>query len=485
VRGLNTMIEVPPALAPSARLWPPTSPALAGPRKSALLLAFCLPLLVCFEFTFIGRVHLAEIALIGLLPVWILQRQAPMDRRVWLLLVLGALWLASQIITDQIRGTPPADYLRGWAKISLFLLLFYAMQLFIGRSPQLILAFGMGLAAGGACKYFFFRVDYAVGDTAVNYWKFGLGGPVTGLLICLLCLGYFRRRPMLSLSLLSALTFAHMMLGARSASLIVFATTACLAIHALRVHGFMRSRSSLLLWSGTVFAASGVILWFIYSISLDSRYAGIDLRAKHELQSQAKGGILVGGRSEFLIAMRAIYDSPLLGHGSWAKNAKYANMDLAEYGLDRRDGSGVNLIPTHSHIFGAWVEAGILGGLFWLVVLALTLRGLLSVFRWSHSLTPLVVFTAIGLLWSIPFSPFGFEDRFFMAFEISIILYQLRLGGGHPEGLLSKGSRRSVRKVLRRSPMAGHLHGEPAIRSKFGDRHYLSHTERAELRAPR
>jgi hypothetical protein len=71
-----------------------------------------------------------------------------------------------------------------------------------------------------------------------------------------------------------------------------------------------------------------------------------------------------------------------------------------------------DLIPTHSFLLGAWVEAGLLGAIFWAWVIILPVRVLLR----PHSLTdfpiPLIAFIAFLFIWDILFSPFGSMARF-------------------------------------------------------------------------
>ena len=37
-------------------------------------------------------------------------------------------------------------------------------------------------------------------------------------------------------------------------------------------------------------------------------------------------GLLLGGRSEFLVSSLAVLESPVIGHGSWAKDCRYASL---------------------------------------------------------------------------------------------------------------------------------------------------------------
>ena len=95
---------------------------------------------------------------------------------------------------------------------------------------------------------------------------------------------------------------------------------------------------------------------------------------------RGKLGVLVGGRPETLVAIQAIIDSPIIGHGSFAVDEKYLQLlqDIQyKYGYsdsDEAEDIDVPSIPTHSHLTQAWVESGILGGIFWIYVLVLVGR---------------------------------------------------------------------------------------------------------------
>ena len=96
---------------------------------------------------------------------------------------------------------------------------------------------------------------------------------------------------------------------------------------------------------------------------------------------------MLGGRPEILVSSRAVLDSPILGHGSWAKDFKYNEMLndlLIEQGkrenyLQDLDPDWRGLIPVHSHLMGAWVWAGILGAIFWAYIFWLVIKGIVRV----------------------------------------------------------------------------------------------------------
>jgi hypothetical protein len=155
----------------------------------------------------------------------------------------------------------------------------------------------------------------------------------------------------------------------------------------------------------------------VYAHYVERGVFGQYAQRKLEVQTNGAGGLLLGGRGEILASGQAIIDSPLLGHGSWARDPTYAAIlaeKRAELGYKNVEGQGGkkdDLIPTHSYIFGAWVEAGLAGGLFWLFVLAYTIRALVKA-SGSEPLIPLFAFTGFLLVWDILFSPLGMPTRF-------------------------------------------------------------------------
>ena len=126
-----------------------------------------------------------------------------------------------------------------------------------------------------------------------------------------------------------------------------------------------------------------------------------------------------------------IYDSPILGHGSWARDPTYIiEMVEALAALGYNDPTnglmGDELIegsiPSHSYIFGAWVHAGILGAVFWIWVFLWTARSLLRVYPPSLELLPVMSYVTFALLWNIALSPVGLTSRIVDPYYIVLIM---------------------------------------------------------------
>jgi O-antigen ligase len=162
-------------------------------------------------------------------------------------------------------------------------------------------------------------------------------------------------------------------------------------------------------------------------------------KAKYALQSSGKFRLIapfVADRPTFYIGIKAIEASPIIGHGSWARNPKYTTEALADL---KKDGynvdpnlinqlKGEDTIPAHSYLLEAWVDGGILGGLFWLVILGLVAAVFLTLYAIRESLSPLIAFLMMYLTWSILLSPYGSDQRVTAVYSILVLLYAWRRG---------------------------------------------------------
>jgi O-antigen ligase len=177
---------------------------------------------------------------------------------------------------------------------------------------------------------------------------------------------------------------------------------------------------------GIVLLAGGVVAKTMTTLA-SSGALGVQAQQKNQLQSSAGWGILLGGRPEILVSSRAIFDSPILGHGSWAKDMKYTRM-LAEleneFGIKASDTLGAKfnyLIPAHSHLTGAWVNAGVLGGIFWIYILISAMKAISVAVRSQLPMKPVYVPLFILFIWDIMFSPIGASRRFVDCYLIVLI----------------------------------------------------------------
>lgn len=390
------------------------------------LIAFITPTFLWLELNLIGRIFVPEMILIGMLPFLLLSRGRMLtDSQPRTFLILAFLWLLAQIATDLIRGTPFVDYSRGWSKITFFSLNFCALYMLLHGSRQRIVLFALGISIGGFLTMMLNPPEFA----ARQPWKFGLGF-ATILLIVIVS----QWRPLFKVWFVPALMIGSVgvysiMVGSRSLAGI----TILVALYVL-VQQILGRRNT----APAGFSAVRTVLFFVcgvgiatmllstYQFAASQGHLGEFAEDVYASQASGSFGVLLGGRSEIFISSQAVMDSPIIGHGSWAKNPKYAQriLELEKFGYEVNYlAADSELIPTHSHIMGGWVESGIMGMFFWLWVLVLVFRVLSNLYMVREPLAPLVTFIGFLMLWDILFSPFGAERRVTIAFNIVLMMF--------------------------------------------------------------
>lgn len=418
---------------PSA--WPAGRTAsasrLGSKELGARLLTFAIPVMIAVEVPGLGTIYLAELCLIGLLPVLLVLRGRMLQSKALaFLLTMGLIYFGTQVITDVIRETPFVDYARGWSRILFLLFSFVSTYLLVGNDRARLICFAYGLVVGSAIHLVVNNPLSSIG------WKFGFAGPTTTLILIGFSLMPVLRSPssLVGPMILAALGVFSAFMDFRSWGGVLMLSAAFLSIPAvLRLVGLRPKPLSYgrMLIMGTVLLATGYGALKLYGLAAESGMLGERSRDKYETQSALGDiGVLLGGRSESLVTVQAIQDSPLIGHGSWAKDRYYAELrQLMLYRLgfvNRFIEPETDLIPTHSHLLGSWVEAGIGGALFWVGVLGLIIAALRRLYASDDPLRPYLVFLMFLFIWDILFSPFGAQRRLTNGFLMVAVLFALK-----------------------------------------------------------
>lgn len=397
-------------------------------------LAFMLPILGLIQFELVGQVFVHELILLILFVPLFLRRGNYFTKSGGMIIFLFVcIWLAAQIFTDFVRNSPPEDYFRGWAKISFFMIGFVSLSCLLVNEKRALWWVTASVIPLFYRPFLLFSHDL---DPLV-LWKFGVG-PALLLFCCLPFIWLLHRKPLggSGFKAIANLHFAFgvlsFFLNARSFAALSILTGILILIYAKRRGGVI-SAASLAIASVAVLIVVN-ILALAYSYGASSGMFGAEAQEKYESQVMYGGGLinmLLGGRSEGLVSTQAIADSPIIGHGSWAKNFKYSMM-LADL---RRNFSEVNegavtddtmdgLIPSHSYLLGAWVEAGIVGGAFWLFIILWMLFRVLPAAWLSGDVVGLFVVMSLPLFfWNVLFSPFGANVRVEVAGFLAICIF--------------------------------------------------------------
>ena len=399
-----------------------------GYSIAADVLTFVVAAAGSFVVHVVGDLPVADLVLLPLLPFLIgfnaRRLLRPSFRPIFVLLLL---WLAAQIVTDVYRGTEAIDWMRGDARILFITIDFVGLALLVGKSVRRHVLFLAGYAVGSMLVVRLQPNEYT------DFWKFGYAQGVTLSVVLLSCYFFTRRKYAVVVLLLMVLACVHMAFNFRSPILYLFITIILVTpviperIGELRLLPAAGSKMRLLVLVVMALSAgqsAGSLVVFLGSHGV----LGEDAKEKNDAEANVKGGLLIGGRPEILISSRAVMDSPILGHGSLARDFKYTeefNDIQVEYGrIDDKQAAEedeTGSIPSHSHLMGAWVYAGVFGGLFWGYILFLTLKGLIRTAITQPPLAPIYIFTLLTFVWNILFSPAGSVTILLDTFMMNLI----------------------------------------------------------------
>lgn len=403
--------------------------AVRGAREPhvADAILFLAPTLQFLQLDVIGHLYLTDLLLAVALPFLVLNRghqlRAPLPRTA---IRLFLLWLMAQVVTDLIRASTVVDFGRGWAMIAFSLTSFCSIYLLIEGRPSRIALFAAGAALGALLSSLVTPSAYALQDP----WKFGYGIGTTTIIALLAA--WPRKGPTRprvgSAALLLGASGLNLILGFRSLGAVTFIAALFVAVVALRRPGRDEARPLTVttLVVAVLLAALGA--WAalqVYSHAAESGWLGAEAKAKYEMQAVGSYGLLLGGRSESLVSTRAIADSPLIGHGSWAKDCYYSSLYLElrrDAGYFPGEENQQCLIPAHSYLLGSWVQAGVLGSVIWVWVLILAMRSMAVVYARRSRAAPFVAFVALLVIWNTLFSPYAGDARFMVPFYLVVVM---------------------------------------------------------------
>jgi len=396
--------------------------------------AFLVPALLAIDFVGAGRLYLSEVALLLLLPALLFRHRdsglAPIPAT---FVVLCLVWLDGLVATDIFRSTPLHDLERGWSKVAFTLANFIALYLIFENKPRRFVLFGYGLAVGLFLTYLVNPGPYGASEA----WKFGYGYSLTLIAVLFACTDVATQRRVLRCGVLAAVAIANLLHDFRSLAGVCVLTTFYVAAAGLT--GRDRSRSPVRVSAGgvlglvTLLAAVGLSFVSLYGHLAGSGALGARAADKYSSQAGGAYSLLVNGRPEILVSSRAVADSPLLGHGSWAKDPKYLEMQVGAGQHPSQATLETGPIPTHSYLMGAWVEAGILGAFVWAWALWLAISVLMLLYRRDGKLVPLVAFAGFALIWNVFFSPYGSFERLIAPFYVLVLILASRSLGTEKE----------------------------------------------------
>lgn len=377
-----------------------------------------------------GQWFAGELFLLLLMPLLLYDRfyrQSTLvkERQAWLWIPIGALLLSLLItfvgyfVADLYRNNTPEDFLRGWARI-IFLgvgLLGVAMLVSVQRANFWLLVLGYGV--GGV-------LILALRQMPLSNWKLGYAEPTAAVVVVMVCLvkSMFWRT-----ALLSVFAVVNIWLDYRSAAGFIAVVT-------------------MLLWINHWSRAQGGRLVGIVcaTVILVGAIGGAYYATQGDFAAR-RNASNSGRLSNAIVGFSAILESPLIGYGSWGRDARFAKLyadvnfrmnKTEENPLYNFDAIRLATIPAHSQFLESWIEGGMLGITFFLCYFFWLMRGLRVLVTRVQDvvLLPLLGYCMISGLWALFMSPFKGSTRFgiVLACLAAIIAYRLAFEGRKGDG---------------------------------------------------
>jgi len=389
------------------------------------------------SLTFLGQLRIVEVILLGLLFAKFLVAVRVPNRLEWWLLsltIFTAIVFAG--VGWWLESPQSAIILRAGSYLVMAAMLLSMMQLSHFK-PNYLIAIILGYCASYVTCWFFFSQYLPNGDTyALVPWRLGLGFAATWAILCLIVV-FPRLYPMV-LPLMLVATVIHVVLGARSLGL---ATLACGILSAFaarastdRVGPFRLSKVIFVCILALAFA------WAALEVAVIAAEAGLlpeEMTTRMLRQYYSENGILLSARAPNYVAAVGIIERPILGFGPGNSDAELSTLYAQLSAENNSDGLNTDafldtyleeelgtVIPSHSHVLGAWIEAGIVGGLYWMFIMAIVVYVMVRSLKFKNPWVPMYLFLSMTTLLDIVFSP-G-PHRVDIALRIVVFLFAIR-----------------------------------------------------------
>jgi hypothetical protein len=366
-------------------------------------------------FNFAGQLRYVEAVLLVVGLFSFDKFSSRVDLLEWKLSGLFLLTALAQLISNSINHAPTASTIARVGTYVLLATLVPIVAVVVNRDWRRLLAVTIGFAVS------FIIVLWTGGSVSEDFdtlpWRLGLGSAVTLLAATLFGVVPTARLPLTIVMFL--LAGLHIYLESRALAAITFivALYCLVATFWARVQpaAFKIQTLSAIVLALGLFAYAGPLT---FTWLADAKLLPESVVTKNQLQTANRYGFLAAARPDTFTAIYAISKRPIIGYGSGVFDSEvfsfYAEVNAASY-KDAHMSHNIFKsfyqqdwllgIPNHSHLFGAWADAGIFAALSWIFLLWLDLKMLARLWRWGHPLAPLFIFVGVETIWDILFSP--------------------------------------------------------------------------------
>ena len=361
-------------------------------RYSVLMFLFGLG--SCLNFFLIGALSFTELACFMIAPLLLLKNARIIQReKVMPAVYLPFLLILGNVIVYLHGGESTLQLVKNSALYYSIFAQVVVLYFLLRNSINSLSWYFVGLLISTYITMFVFNTHIvsAEGEQIVTYNELSIEEQMDGILFWVLKINGILTLPVKSfyfqmpLAYSSVIGFVCMMISllisssGRSAG-------AGMAVGSILVLLCGKSRQKMarigrhFVWFALIGIVSLVVLKNIYVYTAANGYLGYEAQQKylHQVRNTSLLGVLMGGRSEFFIAARAILDHPILGFVDGKEDKmgyrrdfllKYGdNEDMIRhynYTMWRLSHGEVEEIPIHSALMQFWGNSGIVGLFFW------------------------------------------------------------------------------------------------------------------------
>lgn len=381
----------------------------------------------CFQVRILGTFYMAEIiAFAGILffPVGVYKSNPAVIK----MMKMAGLWLVGCILSDLFNHSPLESSLKGAFNIIFLIgqIPFVYWALYDKPSRWLYYFTGMAIST-----YFNFEVLHSseLDDFEYGVWRIY---KMSMLFIALSAILYYKGKHKIAFVVLLGWGLYTLFNNSRNIFLTqTIAVTILYTIDKLKSQSFSHSVYLYRKRIVTIFLSMFVgfaIVDYVYENLASEGYLG-ELAYEKYMKQKYEDGSVASGRSDFLLSMEFVKDSPIIGYGSFAVDTHgTANKYRAKYGMrlisPKGDDYASNAIPCHSHIMGNWVWHGILAAIWWIYYLSLMWKVFKSgAILCERKMLLLCVSVCLTTSWDIFFSPMGARMGYVYLGIFLIIVY--------------------------------------------------------------
>lgn len=388
-----------------------------------------LGLLLVVKIRVIGTFSISEILLF---LTWFSpsMRKYHKDRNVKKMISYAILWLIGTIISNLVNHTEMMDSLKGVFFVLILIMIIPPVYGLVQEKPERVLLFYIGSGISALYGKYFAATEGIRESLASDVYQFYAYAAFVGSIVFVL---YYKGKRKLAILIMEAMAVVTLFHASRNfflntsiaAIILLIILNGKGSINAQRIS--FKKKIPVVLMFGLI-AAFGVSV--VYEDLASNGVLGEAAYEKYVRQSQG-GNLLEGGRQETFMGIELITMKPIFGWGSYAKDtwgfkAKYA----AKHGREYHDFGYDPELPAHSHVVNAWMQNGILGGLFWFFIIIMMAKAFISgSLLYEPRILGLLVFKCVAEMWDWAFSPFGDRVSFcFIFLTLLAILFNYQSG---------------------------------------------------------